>query len=315
MISGASVRLWLNECAVFRASRILVTALFSAALFCAPSVGASQPLAPPLVDHHQHLFSTADAELANSQRPQANDRTEMPVDGSQLIAMLDAAGIERAVVLSGAYYFDSPTIGRAGLEQVRLENDWTAKEILRFPDRLIGFCSFNPLRDYALEELDRCAALSAFKGVKLHFPSSGVDLRNAEHLQKVRRVFAAANSAGLALVVHMRSSRDYAEEYAEIFLNEVLSEAPDVPVQIAHLWGGGGFSEPALRAYADAVSASHPSTKRLLFDVAELARVVGRQPEMLGRRRLSCGKSVSSGSSMARTARSSATCSQAKRGR
>jgi hypothetical protein len=59
--------------------------------------------AAPLVDHHQHLLSPAGVELVN-----ARGRKEKPVTSEQLVAMLDAAGIQRAVVLSDAYYFDSP---------------------------------------------------------------------------------------------------------------------------------------------------------------------------------------------------------------
>jgi hypothetical protein len=54
-----------------------------------------------LVDHHQHLLSPAGVELIN-----ALGRKEKPVTGEQLVAMLDTAGIQRAVVLSDAYYFD-----------------------------------------------------------------------------------------------------------------------------------------------------------------------------------------------------------------
>jgi predicted TIM-barrel fold metal-dependent hydrolase len=112
-------------------------------------------------------------------------------------------------------------------------------------------------------------------GLKLHFGSSGVDLRNPEHVAKVREVFRAANTRRMAIVVHLRTSppRTYGAEEARIFLNEIVPAAPDVPIQIAHLAGTGpGYNDPraneALSILADAVAMKAPGTSRLLFDVA-----------------------------------------------
>jgi predicted TIM-barrel fold metal-dependent hydrolase len=250
----------------------------------------------PLVDHHQHLLSPAGAALQNaySVRERLPYDVEQPVVGEHLVAMLDRAGIKRAVVLSDAYWFDSPPRARAlrdvGVHDiyaaVRAENDWTAREIARFPHRLVGFCSFNPLKEYALQELDRCAERRTFKGLKLHFSASAVDLKNGQHVERVRRIFEAANSHRLAVTVHVRGDRRYGREHAEIFLNQLLPAAPDIPVQIAHLWGGDGFSEgavAALVAYADAVSAHHRATRNLYFDVTQLALILGGQKDALQR--------------------------------
>ena len=250
----------------------------------------------PIVDHHQHLLSPAGAALqkAHSLRDRLPYGEEAPILGTQLVAMLDRAGIERAVVLSDAYWFDSPpraTVLRdIGIEDVyaavRAENDWTAGEVAKFPQRLVGFCSFSPLNDYALQELDRCAKSRTFKGLKLHFSASAVDLENKQHLERVRRIFAAANSHGLAIIVHVRAGRRYGTEHAEIFLNEVLPAAPEIPVQIAHLWGGNGYTEGVMRAlvtYADAVSSRHRATRNLYFDVTQLALVMGGRRDALQR--------------------------------
>ncbi len=115
---------------------------------------------------------------------------------------------------------------------------WTAQQVARFPDRLAAFCSFNPLAEYALAEFDRCASDSRFRGLKLHFGMSVVDLKNPEHVEKVRRVFEAANRRRLAILVHVRADPTFGREYAEILLSQLLPAAPDIPVQIAHLWGG-----------------------------------------------------------------------------
>ena len=198
----------------------------------------------------------------------------------QLIAKLDAAGIRRAAVLSAAYWFGSPFHSNMEneLAKVRAENDWTAEQTARYPDRLIAFCSMNPLKDYALEELERCGKSGRFRGVKLHFGNSGVDVRNAQHVETMRQFFRAANRLRLPIVAHLWTlDRSYGRPDAEIFLNRILPEAPDIVVQIAHFAGGGpGYNDAALGVYAEAIAKGDPRTKNLYFDVATVA---DSQPE------------------------------------
>jgi len=235
----------------------------------------------PVVDYHQHLASPAGLIVQDRAFPTAAGQPT--IGAADLIELLDDAGIKRAVVLSDAFWFDSKRDepGPQSYARVRAENDWTAAEIAKFPKRLVGFCSFNPLREYALVELERCSRTRHFTGVKLHFGTSGVDLKNPIPLAIVRRVFGAANSRRLPIIVHVRADQSYGREHAQILLNRVLPMAPDVVVQIAHLWGGGGYAESALAAYADAVTSRHPATKNLYFDVSDAALVAKGSPEIL----------------------------------
>jgi predicted TIM-barrel fold metal-dependent hydrolase len=196
------------------------------------------------VDYHQHLFHPSDTHWA----PETGT-----VTAAELISFLDAAGIRRALVLSVAYQFGNPN--RPAVEneyaKVRAENDWTSEQVARFPDRLRGFCGFNPLRDYALRELARCAQDPRLRyGIKLHFGNSDVDLDSSEHVARLREVFREANQRRMAIVVHMRSSvtreRPYGAKEARVFLKELLPAAPNVSVQIAHLSGAGGYDDPAI---------------------------------------------------------------------
>src|SRR5580765_2989311 len=146
----------------------------------------------PLVDHHQHLFSPETIGLAGA--------TIEPLDGADLIAYLDAAGIARAAVLSTAYQFGNPNRPPVENEyaKVKAENDWTSAQVGRFPDRLRGFCGVNPLKDYALEEIARCAKDRWLHfGLKMHFGNSDVNLDDPQHVEKLRRVFRAVNDHGM----------------------------------------------------------------------------------------------------------------------
>jgi predicted TIM-barrel fold metal-dependent hydrolase len=201
-----------------------------------------------------------------------------PILARDLVALLDAAGIRRALVLSVAYTWGSPNrVVENEYEKVKAENDWTSSQVAHFPDRLRAFCGVNPLRDYALDELARCAKDPQLRrGLKLHFGNSVVDLHNAQHIEQLRRVFRAANEHRMAIVVHMRASFSrglpYGANEARIFLNEILPAAPDVPVQIAHLAGGGGYEDPAaddaLDVFADAIAKHDPRTRHLYVDVS-----------------------------------------------
>lgn len=199
-----------------------------------------------------------------------------PVTAETLVKQLDDAGVKRAAVLSVAYWFarDKRAIPVAQeMAEVRAENDWVISEAARFPDRLAVFCSVNPLRDYAVDEVARCAKSAHVKGVKLHFGNSGVDIRNAAHVAKVLPVFRAANERGLAILLHLWTSASYESEgraHAEQVLKELLPAAPDVPVQIAHMAGGGRSTDAALAVFADAIAAGDARTKNLYFDVATL---------------------------------------------
>lgn len=198
-----------------------------------------------------------------------------PLDAAELVRLLDEVGIPRAVVLSTAYALASPEADPRGNEQqlVASENNWLAEQVARFPGRLVGFCSVNPLTTYALVEIRRCASELKLRGLKLHFGNSEADVRNPSHLAKLKAVFAQANRLRLPIVAHIwRSDSDDRVKEAEIFLSELLPAAPDVVVQVAHMAGGGpGWADDALDVLAEAIARQDPRTRNLFFDIATVA--------------------------------------------
>jgi predicted TIM-barrel fold metal-dependent hydrolase len=218
---------------------IAISICLTTAACALPRPASDTYVPPPLADYHQHLFSPSLAALMSPPPPGA---PVAPITANDLIQLLDAAGIKRAVILSTAYIWSQPRRKVANdYEKVKADNDWTAEQVALYPNRLVGFCSVNPVRDYALEELARCSKNPHFRGLKLHFGNSVVDYHNPQHVEQVRRVFAAANGYRMPIVVHMRATISeklpYGADEARIFLNEMLPAAPDVPVQIAHLAG------------------------------------------------------------------------------
>ena len=200
----------------------------------------------------------------------------------RLIKLLDSAEIRRAVVLSEAYWFGSglmPGVDRSlsvaeEHDKVRAENDWVADQVAKHPSRLVAFCSVNPLKSYAIEEIERCGTNPAFRGLKLHLANSEVDLRSAVDVAQLARVFRTANQHRLPIVVHMRARRQpYGREDVEVMLREVLPQAPDIRVQIAHFAGWGGYddaTDEAVGVFADAIARGDPATRNLYFDLATI---------------------------------------------
>ncbi len=204
-----------------------------------------------------------------------------PITAEKLIGHLDDAGIQRAVVLSVAYWLGSPLEERPVENErakVQEANDWTVEQVALYPDRLVAFCGVNPLKDYAIEELARCAKLPQVKGMKLHFGNSGVDVKNPEHLEQLRLFFRAANAHRMAIAVHLWTlDKSYGPEHSRIFLNQILPEAPDITVQIAHMGGAGRYAyDEVLAVFADAITAGDPRMKNVYFDLTTV--VTDTQP-------------------------------------
>jgi hypothetical protein len=125
--------------------RILIVLFAMTALH--PRASAQpQSQSAPQIDYHQHLLMPTDE----------NPRGFL---ASDLIQLLDDAHIPRALVLSMAYRYGNPNHPPVADEyaHVKAENDWVSAQIAQYPDRLRGFCGVDPLKSYALAEIDRCA--------------------------------------------------------------------------------------------------------------------------------------------------------------
>jgi predicted TIM-barrel fold metal-dependent hydrolase len=238
------------------------------ALFVACATGRSvstQATPAPRVDYHQHLVSPAFAPIV-----------KLPArDEKALLAELDAAGIDKAVVLSVGYSFADE---RKKLEDpdrlTRAENDWTSAQVAASGGRLIGFCSANPLRPAALDELERCLTLPGMKGVKLHFGNAGVSLRDSAHAARLAQVFALAERLRAPVLVHMRArgGQSYGAEDARLFLDKLVPAAPAIEIVVAHFGGSGpGYGSQAdsvMAVFAAAAERNDPRMQNLYFDVA-----------------------------------------------
>jgi len=276
-------------------------------LLLAPLVAACATLRPspapiaqlsPRVDYHQHLVSAAFEPIVR--RPAR--------DGRALLAELDSAGIEKAVVLSVGYSFGDERKNLPNPDSLtRAENDWTSAQVAASGGRLIGFCGANPLRPAALAELERCLGQPGMRGIKLHFGNGGVTLRDPAHAARMAEVLTLAERRGAAVLNHMRArgGANFGAEDARLFLDRLVAVAPSIEIVVAH-FGGSGPGYPAqadsvMAVFAAAAERNDPRMRNVYFDVAtavtaeaspENAALVAQRIRQVGARRVLYGSDL-----------------------
>lgn len=209
-------------------------------------------------DNHMHVESRY---LVTQMKAGGFGFDQEPVDNRSadaILMYLEAAGFERGTVLSGGYLCGAPFLPYCpdrDLElRVRRENNFAALQAARHPERLRALMSFDPLQDFALREIERCAELG-MAGIKLHFACNQIDVANPKHLEKLRAAFKGAAEKDLPLLVHYRGfAGPYDPESFRTFMDEVVLKSPGVEVQFAHCTGYGDFdgeTEAVFRALID----------------------------------------------------------------
>ena len=144
-----------------------------------------------IIDFHAHIFPES---ICAQRKPccETEPAFEMLygppsarlVGPSELMAAMDAGGVDRAVVFG--FPWQSP-------ELYRRHNDFVMEAVREFPGRLIGFGCFDPLAPGAAEEAERCLA-GGLAGIgELAFYRSGIDDAALDALEPVMEVCRRRN--------------------------------------------------------------------------------------------------------------------------
>jgi len=232
-------------------------------------------------DHHLHIQSpnvTAELKRRFALHPEQfaifDPALMVTRSGQDALTVLDAAGIGEGALLSMAYIFWSPraTVAPADAAALaRAENQWNIDAALASSGRLKAFISVNPFAPVAIDEMRHWGGREGVTGLKLHLSNSDFDWRSDRHVEQLSHVFATAHEIGMPIVVHARAGGDYDPAETRRFIDEVIGQAGDTLVQIAHGGGGGGLDEPTLHAlslYGEAIERRAPGTKNLVIDLA-----------------------------------------------
>jgi predicted TIM-barrel fold metal-dependent hydrolase len=248
----------------------------------------------PTVDHHVHLASPALEDYVaklNKLDPSAFEHLSPDIfsrpTAATLRRLLDKAGVKRAVLLSSGYLFlTGGKLANAATEEreLRDENRFVVDAARHSHGRFVAFVAVNPFEANADEELAYWKDKPGVSGIKLHLGAAGFHASSPEQVAGLAKFFAAAREANLPLVVHLRGAGPFPKSEVQTFIANVLSQAGDLPVQIAH-GGGYGGADPAtidsLTAFGEAIARRAPGTKNLVFDISGVV-MPERDAEALG---------------------------------
>ncbi len=150
-------------------------------------IDTSTHVLPPAFGLDRERISRADATFRSLF---ANPEAKI-VQTEQLLASMDQAGIDLSVC--AGFGWTDPGIARES-------NDYNLEAARSHPDRLVAFCSVNPLwGDEAVAEVHRCHEAGA-KGVgELHPDTQGI--LDAD-MSALAPVFDAAKELGMPILMH-----------------------------------------------------------------------------------------------------------------
>lgn len=153
--------------------------------------------------------------------PPFNEETTFPAEA--LLAQMDWAGVERAVLLQGPFYGEA--------------NAYIASAVARFPDRFIGAFAPDPCAPDARQQYQQCVEEFGLRIVKLELTEptgltgrySDMRLDAPEH----RWLFEAAEKDGLVVTLDLGKigSRAYQTDAVAV----IAERHPDLHIVIAHL--------------------------------------------------------------------------------
>lgn len=252
------------------------------------ALGTGKALAEPAptADHHMHIQSEVVTNLLGEMKKAMPGVFEGLSDdifqvrtGEDALRELDRAGIQKGVLLSAGYMFGFSAMSLEPEEVARLmraENQYNVDQARASNGRLVAMVGINPFLDNALVELNHWSQQTGAAGVKLHLGNSGLDLGNPDQVKALADFFAAASKARMPLVVHLRGEAPFTATNITTFIDTVLSQAGDLPVQIAHGGSFGGIDAATLKAlklYGAAIASKAPGTANLVFDLSGVAQL------------------------------------------
>ena len=173
--------------------------------------------------------------------------------GPDLVARMDAAGIDRAVVF--------PFV------EGNFDNQAPRDAALACPDRLIPYCAVNAWQPDAASEFRRCVTEWDFRGLKLHPTINGFRLSDP---LLVDPLFEEAASLGVPVIVHGASDLlNSPPEFAEM-----ARRHPRVRLLMAHM--GFFWSVDQAIAFAQALPNLILETSRVpIFEITAAVRELG----------------------------------------
>jgi predicted TIM-barrel fold metal-dependent hydrolase len=209
---------------------------------------------------------------------------------SDIDVILKNTGTKRIDLISMAHVFSSNEFGKFENERelVEAENSYVAAARNKYPKKIRAFCSVDPLREYAVEELERCRTALKMDGIKLHHNANQVYLTVPAHLEKVKKVFEFAAKHKMPVLMHFDNShRRFGKPDVDLLAGSILNDLKPVKLRIAHFGTSGGFNlrtKVFLDAFIEQLNSNAKLKKhKITFDIS----AVGLDKDSDGVRKLS----------------------------
>ncbi|MBW1840171.1 MAG: amidohydrolase [Deltaproteobacteria bacterium] len=156
----------------------------------------------------------------------------------EIVESMDAHGVDRSVVFGFPWQI---------AKTFKMHNDYIMESAARYPDRLIGFCCFDPFNAEAVPEILRCLD-GGLSGVgELAFYQAGID---SSCIEKLTPIMEICVDKDLPVLIHTN------EPVGHVYLGkspntlrqiyDLVGQFPDAKIVLAH-WGGGIFFFNLLR--------------------------------------------------------------------
>ena len=155
------------------------------------------------------------------------------VTAEEIIESMDKLGIARSVV------FNLTPFAQVRGHDYSKANEAVAKEIKKFPDRLIGFARTNPwLGEQSLKDLEYAAKQLNFKGLKLH-PTIDWFPANAEILNPLVELTIRLR---IPILMHTYEPT----KSLPTLVGDLAERYPEAKIIMAHMGGSLYFSQAIL---------------------------------------------------------------------
>ena len=192
-----------------------------------------------IIDFHTHIFPSYfrdDRALFFSDEPAFEHIYGSPksrlAGREELLNNMDEEGVHKAVVFGFPW---------EKTDHFRRHNDYIMESVQRYPDRLVGFCTFSLMSPHASKEAERCLE-NGLSGVgELAVYQAGFSTKDISSLKDIMEICAQYD---VPVLIH--TNEPVGHEYLgkspmklkELY--EFLQEYPSNRIVLAH-WGGGLF--------------------------------------------------------------------------
>ena len=228
-----------------------------------------------IYDNHVHIMSP---ELIKDWKALGIPFSKPDYYYSNIDSILNINNADYINLIGMGYVYGSPEFypGNNEYEKLKQENNYLFKVSNKHKQNVKPFFAIDPLKEYAIEELQRCLQLNKNSGLKLHFSSSQVYLTELEHLKKVKSIFDIASKNNLPILLHFDNWHPkFGKVDIEILVDSILTNLKPIHLTIAHFGTSGGFNQKTknvINAFVELYETDRiPERHKILFDISAVA--------------------------------------------